>query len=72
MADFTPIPQFLVGWTLALLVFVFCSFWEETLGAFILLAYFNLSIAAACCLIADNNLAEVVQYYLSLLMRADV
>ncbi|KAK6951343.1 hypothetical protein Daesc_007877 [Daldinia eschscholtzii] len=52
MADFTPIPQFLVGWTLALLVFVFCSFWEETLGAFILLAYFNLSVAAACCLIA--------------------
>ncbi|KAI1467893.1 uncharacterized protein F4812DRAFT_428029 [Daldinia caldariorum] len=68
MADFAPIPQFLVGWTLALFFFVFCSFWQETFTVFVALAYFYLSVAGACCLLAIHpGLFACVFVYICLL-----
>ncbi|KAI2777456.1 hypothetical protein F4815DRAFT_481554 [Daldinia loculata] len=49
--DFSPIPQFLFGWTLALLAFAFYMFWDDALYIFVRFVYFYLTVAGACLLI---------------------
>ncbi|KAI1805160.1 hypothetical protein F4811DRAFT_516865 [Daldinia bambusicola] len=68
MAEYAPVPQFLVGWTVALFFFVFCSFWQETLSVFIAFSYFYLTVAGACCLFAIHpGLFGLVFLYICLM-----
>ncbi|KAI0137968.1 hypothetical protein F4776DRAFT_622250 [Hypoxylon sp. NC0597] len=51
------IPEFLYGWTLALLLFALCTIWDDGLDAFIGLVYIYLILAVGCFLFALHPLA---------------
>ncbi|KAI8962687.1 hypothetical protein F5Y11DRAFT_179559 [Daldinia sp. FL1419] len=47
MSDFSPLPQFVLGWTVALVLFAVCTLWDDALSLFVASVYVYLTIMSA-------------------------